>query len=424
MQTITTFDNTAEGWERSLYAFLAEKERRSGSLRTVVGYSRMLQHFFGTVGKPPDRVTGAEVFAWGYGVGLSGKQPSSVTIGARLACLSSFYRFLIRMDIVSSNPCDALERPRVQVAPPRGLGADDIRKLLAVMPETPVGLRDRAIILTLTLTGRRRAEVLNMVVGDLANEDGKVWYHYRGKGNKQGKRELPEPAYVAITAALSAFGRNIATMPPEASLWPSSANDRGVTSGTFYGNLRRYLKTAGLPLAGVHIFRHSAAKLRRDAGESIENVSRFLDLAGGTANVFSATFISEYSVALLEGAMFRFDSRSTCDDAGVGSAAAALPYVAVAPPYATESTGAISVKQALNGAAQATEPPDSWTGCNGSPPLAPVVLALVNVKSEAPPVTLLLNSDVATRIESPAMPFVTSVGNVNVDFSVPLASKN
>jgi site-specific recombinase XerD len=127
--TITAFDNTAEGWERSLYAFLAEKERRSGSRRTVEGYSRMLQHFFASVGKPPDRVTSPEVFAWGYGVGLSGKQPSSVTIGARLACLSSFYRFLIRMDIVAANPCDALERPRVQVAPPRGLTADDIRKL-------------------------------------------------------------------------------------------------------------------------------------------------------------------------------------------------------------------------------------------------------------------------------------------------------
>jgi integrase/recombinase XerC len=277
MQTIIAFDNTAEGWERSLYAFLAEKERRSGSRRTVVGYSRMLQHFFGTVGKPPDRVTSAEVFAWEYGVGLSGKQPSSVTIGARLACLSSFYRFLIRMDVVSSNPCDALERPRVQVAPPRGLTADEIRRLLAVIPETPVGLRDRAIILTLTLTGRRRAEVLNMVAGDLTQEDGVVWYRYRGKGNKQGKRELPEPAYVALTAALAAFGRDIAAMSPEASLWPSSAGDSGVTSGTFYGNLRRYLKSAGLPLAGVHIFRHSAAKLRRDAGESIENVSRFLD---------------------------------------------------------------------------------------------------------------------------------------------------
>ena len=51
--TITTFDNTAEGWERALYAFLAEKERRSGSRRTVEGYSRMLQHFFGRSANRP-----------------------------------------------------------------------------------------------------------------------------------------------------------------------------------------------------------------------------------------------------------------------------------------------------------------------------------------------------------------------------------
>ena len=67
-------------------------------------------------------------------------------------------------------------------------------------------------------------------------------------------------------------------MTPNSSLWPSSADSgRGITCGTFYGNLRRYFKVAGLPPAGVHIFRHSAAKLRREAGESIEQVSRFLD---------------------------------------------------------------------------------------------------------------------------------------------------
>ena len=283
--TITTFDNTAEGWERSLYAFLAEKERRSGSRRTVEGYSRMLQHFFGTIGKPPDRITGQDVFAWAYGTGLSGKPPSSVTIGARLACLSSFYRFLIRMDAIASNPCDALERPKVTPSPPRGLTADDIRRVLAVIPETPVGLRDRAIVLTLTLTGRRRAEVLNMTAGDLSLEDDKVWYRYRGKGGKTGKRELPQPAYAAIVASLGAFGHDMATMPPHAPLWPASGRNGAVrprepaalTSGTFYANLQRYLRDAGLPAAGVHIFRHSAAKLRRDAGESIEDVSRFLD---------------------------------------------------------------------------------------------------------------------------------------------------
>ena len=39
----------------------------------------------------------------------------------------------------------------------------------------------------------------------------------------------------------------------------------------------RNLREAGLPLSGGHVFRHSAAKLRRDAGESVEDVSRFLD---------------------------------------------------------------------------------------------------------------------------------------------------
>ena len=77
---------------------------------------------------------------------------------------------------------------------------------------------------------------------------------------------------------LAAWGKSLAAMHPGESLWPSKhADSRGLTSGTFYGNLRRYMRNAGLPLAGVHILRHSAAKLRRDAGESVEEVSRFLD---------------------------------------------------------------------------------------------------------------------------------------------------
>jgi hypothetical protein len=50
-----------------LYAFLAEKERRSGSMRTVRAYSGMLYHFFGTLGKPPDQVTATEIFSYAHG---------------------------------------------------------------------------------------------------------------------------------------------------------------------------------------------------------------------------------------------------------------------------------------------------------------------------------------------------------------------
>jgi site-specific recombinase XerD len=181
------------------------------------------------------------------------------------------------MEIVASNPCDQIQRPKTSPSPPKGLSAEQIQRLLSVVPDTATGLRDRAIILTLTLTGRRRSEVLNLKAVDIM-QDGGLFYTYRGKGGKQGKRELPRPAFEAIQAALAAFGKDLASMAPDESLWPSGTNNgRGVSSGTFYCNLRRYLKRAGLPPAGVHILRHSAAKLRRDVGETVEDVSRFLD---------------------------------------------------------------------------------------------------------------------------------------------------
>lgn len=181
------------------------------------------------------------------------------------------------MGLVAANPCDPIERPRVTPAPPRGLGPDDIRRLLAAIPQTPVGLRDRAIVLVLTLTGRRRSEVLSLKAGNLLRVDGQVFYEYRGKGGKTGRRELPTPAYQAIRDWLAAVRKDLDALGPEDSLWPSLVGARGITSGTFYNNLQKYLRAARLPTSGVHVLRHSAAKLRRDAGESVEDVSRFLD---------------------------------------------------------------------------------------------------------------------------------------------------
>jgi len=271
----STRDDAAP-WKRTLLAFLAEKERRSGSRRTVESYARMLWPFFGRVGSP-DRVTPAHVLAWAHGIGASGREPSSATVGARIACLSSYFRFLIRMRIASSNPCDALERPRTVPSVARGLSAEEVRRLLAVVPDTVPGRRDRALLLTFILTGRRRSEVIGLTAGDIGLEDGTAFYSYRGKGGKRGRRELPRPAYEALCATLADAGLCLAEMDPSASLWQAGAGPRGVTGSTFYGRFRRYLRAAGLAPTGLHVLRHSAAKLRRDAGASIEAVSSFLD---------------------------------------------------------------------------------------------------------------------------------------------------
>jgi len=68
----------------------------------------------------------AVVLAYAHGIGLSGRTPSPVTIGARIACLSSYFHFLIRMGMVNSNPCDLVERPRQSPSPARGYSADEV----------------------------------------------------------------------------------------------------------------------------------------------------------------------------------------------------------------------------------------------------------------------------------------------------------
>ena len=67
--------NEASRWDQAIYAFLAEKERRSGFRRTGRAYSGMLYRFFGTLGKPPDYVTATEIFGDAHGAYLATSLP-------------------------------------------------------------------------------------------------------------------------------------------------------------------------------------------------------------------------------------------------------------------------------------------------------------------------------------------------------------
>ena len=84
-------------------------------------------------------------------------------------------------------------------------------------------------------------------------------------------------------------------MQPSESLWQAGAGPTGVSSATFYNRFRGYLRKAGLPVSGLHVLRHTAAKLRRDVGESVESVSQFLDhssLAVTTTYLYVASKVS------------------------------------------------------------------------------------------------------------------------------------
>src|SRR5437016_1278912 len=72
---------------------------------------------------------------------------AKTTIARRIAAVRSWCRFLCRQGTLTANPADGLRGPRQDRKLPHFLTQEGMIALLAApVPETPLGLRDRAIL--------------------------------------------------------------------------------------------------------------------------------------------------------------------------------------------------------------------------------------------------------------------------------------
>jgi integrase/recombinase XerD len=255
-----------EPWGRLLAAYLIEKELVGRSHRTPHEYGRIVGRFLAGV-SGPSTVTPLDVELFAYGTGASGSTPSGSTICVRLAAISGLYELAVRNGLVTRNPAALVRRPRATAPLPRGPEPEAIRRILAAIPDTSWGGRDRAIVLIILLCGLRRSEVLGLTAGDVDLRTGEFLSHV--KGGRERRRVMPEPALAALRSVLAGEGRLTAKLDPAERLFR-------VSGGGFAKNLRGYASAAGVAGVSPHALRHSAAKVRRLAGASIEDVSALL----------------------------------------------------------------------------------------------------------------------------------------------------
>jgi integrase/recombinase XerD len=261
-------------------AYLSAVAKRTGSLRTATEYGKYLARFVRQIPNTME-ATPADVFAFCYGKGARGTEPSPSTVGVRLAAIRGFFEFARKMGLIAVNPAIDVPRPKDRTPAPRGLTADELRQLLGVLPATPTGATYRALVILSALTGVRRAEALAITKADITIEANVVYFTFRAKGGVVRKRELPAPVWTAIKAALDANGRPFEDLDAGERLFPLGAF-------AWWAAVKRYAKKAGLKDVTPHVLRHSAAKLRRDAGASIEDVS---ELLGHQSIATTATYL-------------------------------------------------------------------------------------------------------------------------------------
>src|SRR5438309_10478698 len=85
---------------------------------------------------------------------------AKTTMARRIAAVRSWCRFLCRQGVLETNPADGLRGPRQERKLPHFLSEQELVRLLeAPAADSPLGVRDRAILETLYSAGLRVSEL-------------------------------------------------------------------------------------------------------------------------------------------------------------------------------------------------------------------------------------------------------------------------
>jgi integrase/recombinase XerC len=223
------------------------------------------------------------------------------------ATFFTFYRFLAREEVVSTNPFSGLTLPKKQQRLPKLLSVPEIERLLLApgkslsskpsLWERYAAARDTAMLETLYSTGMRLSELVGLrdSLVDLLSGVVKV----RGKGKKERLCPLGAPAVKALRSSMS--------MRDDVR---QSLGERGQAPAVFLNKfgkplagrsvermMKKYLLEAGLnPGLSPHALRHSFATHMLDAGADLRSVQELL----GHASLSTTQIYTHVSVERLK----------------------------------------------------------------------------------------------------------------------------
>ena len=256
------------------------ESERNASRETVRNYRsdlRQLASFLHAAdhGSDPLRasdVTTEQIRAYLHWLDRKGGKASS--LARKVACLRSFYRYLVHEGSMQNNPAEGLKTPKLPKPLPRVLTKDDAGALME-FPAGPssLSLRDRALLETLYSTGARVSEAVGINLGDLSPADGLI--HLRGKGRKERVVPIGQVALDAITRyreslVTSAVSNQLST--------PLFLNHRGgrITTRSVARIVAQYSRRLDGGSVSPHALRHSFATHLLDEGADLRSIQEML----------------------------------------------------------------------------------------------------------------------------------------------------
>jgi len=201
------------------------------------------------------------------------------SIARKISTLRSFFKYLIREQIIPSNPAKSVSSPKVEKTLPTTLTVDEAFRLMESPQGIPEkssevskqnGVRDRAILELLYSSGLRVSELVGLSLNQLDSDLGIV--RVMGKGRKERIVPVGGKAIDALKSYLEGRGGSAGENP----VFINSSGGR-LTARTVGRLVKKYTRHSGIfRKVSPHSLRHTFATHLLDAGADIREIQEML----------------------------------------------------------------------------------------------------------------------------------------------------
>lgn len=220
------------------------------------------------------------------------------TVNRKIACLRSYYNYLLRTGVITKNPMLRITSPKVAKKLPDFVPEDSLNGLLNsfAFPDTFAGVRDQLILELLYGTGIRLSELIGIGHDDLSLPGRMV--RVTGKGNKQRMVPLNPTLLVVLERYIAHQQREIAAVSNAQRVLLVTDKGEPLYEKFVYRTVKHYLSqiTTATGQQHPHVLRHSFATHLLNKGADLNAIKELL----GHANLAATQVYTHLSIDKLK----------------------------------------------------------------------------------------------------------------------------
>lgn len=270
--------------DQILKRFLCAKIARGCSPKTIRYYGNVVKKALQYIRKPYSSVTADDIRLY-IAIRVQRDRVTKTTVNNERRCLSAFYGWLQKEEILLKNPMSKVEKIKVTREKKKAFTVMELEKIRAACRDA----RERAVIEVLSSTWCRVSELIGIRIADI--HDGKCAVH--GKGDKIRDVYLNARAQLAVQAYLSERSDNNPYLFPgavdgyiaiskrgKAADWYKNQDlvspEKPLDKGSIESMVRRLGRISGVSNVHPHRFRRTGATMALRAGMPLVQVSKLL----------------------------------------------------------------------------------------------------------------------------------------------------